>query len=142
LTLLKIVLGAAFAWAAAATVGAQDAGSAPPAAVYTEQQALRGREEYTTACAHCHSTDLLGDMRQEIPSLAEDDFFVRWNGRSAHDLYSMISTDMPMDKPGQLSTAAYLDILAYILQINRYPAGPAELRDAESLKPVILEKQQ
>jgi mono/diheme cytochrome c family protein len=133
---------AAVVWAAAVTVGgAQDAGPAPVTAVYTEGQALRGREAYTTACAHCHSSDLLGDVRLEIPSLAEDDFVVRWGNRTAAELLKMISTDMPADKPGQLTAAAYADILAYILQVNGFPAGATELRpDAASLDQLFLGK--
>lgn len=109
---------------------------------YTTEQAERGRNEYTTACAHCHRSDLLGDVRREIPSLVEDDFFVRWSGRTAGELFNMISKDMPADKPGRLETAAYADILAYILQTNGFPAGPTELRtDADRLAQIVIEKQ-
>jgi cytochrome c len=135
---------AALAWAATLEgIAAQDAGPAPaPEGVYTSEQADRGRNEYTTACAHCHSSDLLGDVRQEIPSLAADDFFVRWGGRTGGDLFRMISKDMPADRPGGLTTQAYVDILAYILQVNRYPAGVTELRAAgEQLGAIVFEKQ-
>lgn len=115
-----------------------------PASVgaYTSRQADRGRDEYTTACAHCHSSDLLGDVRQEIPSLAGDDFFVRWGDRTAADLFRMISKDMPADKPGGLTTQTYVDILAYVLQVNRYPVGAAELlADPARLDEIVIERQ-
>ena len=135
---------AALAWAATFEgIAAQDAGPASSAeGAYTSQQADRGRIEYTTACAHCHSSDLLGDVRQEIPSLAEDDFFVRWGGRTAGDLFRMISKDMPADRPGGLSANTYADILAYILRVNRYPAGATELNaDRAQLDAIVIEKQ-
>jgi len=131
-------------WAAAfQVIAAQDVEPAPSAeGAYTSQQADRGRNEYTTACAHCHSSDLLGDVRQEIPSLAGDDFFVRWGDRTAGDLFKMISKDMPADKPGGLATQTYIDILAYVLQVNRYPVGAAELRaDPARLDEIMIERQ-
>ena len=41
---------------------------------------------------------------------------------------------MPADQPASLSTNAYLDIVAYLLQANRIPAGSDEL----DLKPESL----
>jgi cytochrome c len=129
-------------WGVALRVGAaQEPRLTPPDGdgVYTSQQADRGRDEYTTGCAHCHSSDLLGDVRLEIPSLAEDDFFVRWGGRTAAELFKVIRTDMPADKPGKLTTQAYVDILAYILQVNRFPAGSNELRaDSTQLDEIVF----
>lgn len=130
-------------WAAALRVTAAQTVEPRSAGVYTPQQAERGREEYTTSCAYCHSSDLLGDVRQEVPSLAQEDFFLRWSGRTAHDLFKVISTDMPADKPGRLTAAAYVDIVAYILQTNGFPAGASELRaDADRLSAIVIEKQQ
>ena len=123
--------------------GAQSpAGPKTPSArdgIYTVRQAERGRDSYNTACAHCHISDLQGDVRKEIPSLAESDFFVRWANRSIGELFDLVSKDMPADKPGTLSQAQYADILAYILQVNKFPAGPAELpADAGRLKQIAV----
>ena len=129
--------------AAALRVTAAQTAEPRSTGVYTTQQADRGRNEYTTACAHCHASDLLGDLRQEIPSLAGDDFLLRWGGRSANELFKMISTDMPADKPGRLVTSTYADILAFILETNGFPAGARELRaDAGLLGAIVIEKQQ
>lgn len=129
-------------WAAALSVAAAQTTEPRSSGVYTAEQAERGRNEYTTACAHCHASDLLGDVRQEIPSLADEDFMVRWGGRPASDLFKMISTDMPADKPGRLAASAYVDILAYILQTNGFPAGASELRpDIGLLAAIVIEKQ-
>jgi mono/diheme cytochrome c family protein len=131
--------------AATASLAADQVGvPAAPAAkgVYTAAQAERGRNEYTTACAHCHSSDLLGDPRLEVPSLAEDDFFVRWSGRTVGELFHMISTDMPADRPGRLAKSAYADIVAYILRVNRFPEGMKELgADVTAMNDIVIEKQ-
>jgi len=110
------------------------------AGLYSKAQADRGAEEYRNACAHCHATDLLGDVRQEIPSLAESDFMVRWGGRPLGRLFAMIRTDMPADRPGQLPARAYGDILAYILEVNGFPAGTQDLpADEERLDAIAIE---
>jgi mono/diheme cytochrome c family protein len=127
----------------AGVVAAQSPSSSAPAAardgVYAATQAARGKDAYLASCAHCHATDLQGDVRQEIPSLAESDFFVRWANRSLGELFERISQDMPQDKPGTLQPRQYADILAYVLSVNGFPAGSLELpADAARLKQIEL----
>jgi hypothetical protein len=38
---------------------------------------------------------------------------------------------MPLGNPGSLKPAEYLEITAYLLQRNKYPAGPAPLTQAK-----------
>jgi hypothetical protein len=46
---------------------------------------------------------------------------------------------MPADRPGQLSPQVNADILAYILQYNRFPSGAAELpSDVAMLKNIVF----
>jgi len=133
---------AAFAIALGIAGGAVAQGPSGPTArdgVFTTAQADRGSEAYVNACAHCHASDLQGDVRKEIPSLAESDFFVRWSNRSLGELFDLVSKDMPADKPGSLSPRQAADILAYVLQVNKFPAGKAELPpDSAQLKPVLI----
>ena len=128
------------AWLTAGAVSAAQSPSPSRAArdgVYTAAQAERGSDVYATACAHCHASDLQGDVRKEIPSLAESDFFVRWANRSVGELFEMISKDMPADQPGSLTPRKSVDILAYILSTNGFPPGPAELpTDVTQLKAI------
>jgi cytochrome c len=124
---------------ASAQSPAPSSGATARDGVYTAAQADRGSEAYTTACAHCHATDLQGDIRKEIPGLTEADFFVRWENRSLAELFETISKDMPMDRPGTLSERQSIDILAYILQVNKFPSGARELSaDAARLKQVMV----
>jgi hypothetical protein len=47
---------------------------------------------------------------------------------------------MPADHPGTLSRPENADILAYILQVNKLPAGTRDLpSDAETLKRIRFE---
>jgi mono/diheme cytochrome c family protein len=102
--------------------------------VYNTDQAQRGTESYKQACASCHG-DTLGGSDQ-APALAGDDFISRWEEQLVSDLAERIRTSMPLDNPGSLSSAATTDIVAYILQVNNLPPGPAELTSdgAKTLK--------
>ncbi|HEY7391486.1 MAG TPA: cytochrome c [Bryobacteraceae bacterium] len=96
--------------------------------VYTGAQAARGAAAYQARCASCHDgADVDG------PPLTGDPFIDRWREDSLGSLYDFIKTSMPQDAPGKLDEAAYRDVLAYLLQANRYPSGSQELT-AESLR--------
>ena len=64
--------------------------------VYSETQAMRGRERYGAACASCHADDLLGGS---APALTGEAFMQRWNGSSVNDMMQTIRQTMPQDAP-------------------------------------------
>ncbi len=104
--------------------------------VYTDVQAGRGHAAYRTSCLTCHGETLEGSGAQN-PPLAGKEFTANWNGQPISELFDKIQSSMPADKPGTLSRAVNADILAYILQVNKLPAGRKELSaDAESLKQI------
>lgn len=106
--------------------------------VYTEAQAKRGGEAYTASCSSCHGESLEGEG--QAPSLSGPEFTGNWNKQVVDDLFEIIKSTMPGDKPGALSRAKNADILAYIFQVNGFPAGKNELpADAESLKKIRIE---
>lgn len=92
--------------------------------VYTSQQAQRGQLGYAAQCASCHRADLGGFSG---PPLKGDLFMDRWREFDLDVLFDLIKNTMPATNPGGLSEAAYLDILAYLLQANEIPAGIKEL---------------
>jgi hypothetical protein len=48
---------------------------------------------------------------------------------------------MPKDAPGSLSRQAYVDLVAFVLSKNGFPAGRTPLdRDPERLKRILIEK--
>ncbi|MCE2542920.1 MAG: c-type cytochrome, partial [Acidobacteria bacterium] len=92
---------------------------------YTADQADAGRAVYERECAECHQTNLQGSF--EAPPLAGESFLNFWGDLTASDLYDRISSSMPPEQPDSLGEAAYLDVVAYLLQANGAPAGSAPL---------------
>ena len=111
LLLFAIVFGAA-----AAFMSAQQA---PGGASFTAAQATSGRAAYDQNCASCHGP---AGRNGTAPALAGPDFG-GWTTRPVSDLISTIRTSMPSDRPGQLREEVYLDIVAYILQVNGRTPG-------------------
>ncbi len=85
--------------------------------VYTSAQALRGQKLVEANCAACHTA-----AEWSAPS-----FMNVWSGRPVDDLHDWIRQSMPLDSPGKLKESEYADIVAYMLSLNRAPAGQREL---------------
>jgi len=93
--------------------------------VYSEEQARRGGRVYRQTCASCHGDDLDGgDMG---PGLASSSFVQGWDGAPLSELMLFTRETMPQDNPSGLSVEQYIDVLAYILQANNFPAGDSDL---------------
>ena len=108
--------------------------------VYTEDQSKRGQPIYVEKCASCHSSDLTGG--ESAPPLAGGQFMSNWEGLSAGELFKRMKESMPQNKPGSLSGQDNADILAYMFQVNGFPAGKTELaRQPEALGNIKLESQ-
>ena len=104
---------------------AQDATRSVWDGVYTEEQSDRGHDLYARECASCHGDLLTGG--EQAPPLAGGEFLANWNGLSAGELFERIRKTMPMNKPGKLSREVNADILAFMLAMNKFPAGKTEL---------------
>jgi mono/diheme cytochrome c family protein len=107
--------------------------------VYTAQQAARGQMQYEYSCGRCHQQELQGDSSRDIPPLNDDGFLKYWNGRSVKELFDLTTKTMPADSPASLRASSYLDVLAYIFQMNQFPSGGDEL-DSERLDRIVIEK--
>jgi mono/diheme cytochrome c family protein len=106
--------------------------------VYSEDQSKRGGALYAKECASCHGTELTGG--ESAPALVGDGFLSNWNGTTVGDLFERIRKSMPQDDPGRLSRQQDADILAFVLNANRFPVGKAELeRETEVLKLIKIE---
>jgi mono/diheme cytochrome c family protein len=109
------------------------------AGVFTDAQAERGKTAYQDSCASCHGAALVA-RSDDAPSLTAPDFKDAWIGKSIGERYERVRSTMPQDGPGSLSNQAYVDIVAYILKFNGYPAGDQELKpDAATLQQIIIE---
>ena len=106
--------------------------------IYTEDQANRGKQLYADACASCHGPEMTGG--EMAPPLVGGDFQSDWNGLTVGDLFDRIRISMPQNAPGSLSGAQNADVLAFMLQANKFPNGQSELaRDAMMLKSIKFE---
>ena len=106
----------------ASTVLAQDATLG--AASYTQEQAQRGQVLYVQQCQQCHGAALEGV--DKAPPLAGPQFNSVWGGEPLGALFGRINT-MPPERPGSLSAAQGVDLLAYLLAYNGEPAGATPL---------------
>ena len=103
--------------------------------VYSEEQAGRGRTLYGKECASCHGSSLSGG--ETAPPLTGSAFMANWSGLSVGELFERIRLSMPEGRPGTLSRQQNADILAYMLSVNEFPAGKAELqKDTDRLKQI------
>jgi len=93
--------------------------------VYTDAQATRGAVAFDRECAGCHGPEGAGGSM--APALAGPTFAANYDGQSVGELFERNRTTMPVGKEGGLSAQQVADITAYMLQINRFPAGAAEL---------------
>ncbi len=106
--------------------------------VYTEAQARRGMEAYDAKCGSCHKPTLDGGA--EALPLRGQHFLETWRDDTLFALFNHMQTRMPrrpVGEPGTLPRATYVDIVAYILKVNEYPAGSQELTE-ESLGSIMV----
>ena len=76
---------------------------------------------------------------ENSPALAGDAFLEKWNGKTVDDLFELIRSTMPADSPGTLSRQQYVDIVAFMFEVNKFPAGKTELeRDSAHLKDIVI----
>jgi cytochrome c len=118
--------------------------------VYTADQARRGRDQYRKRCVLCHQANGQGrraapqipgeslerEGDKEAPPVAGAAFLAKWNGQTAKDLFEVLVGTMPVGGVGSLSPQEYTDVVAYLLEMNKFPAGSQELpagRDALAL---------
>jgi len=105
--------------------------------VYTKEQGRRGELASGGSCDSCHGEKLVGSDLG--PPLRGDDFLATWKGRNTAELFERIRSTMPTDSPGSLSGQRYLDIVAYILSANGFPAGESELPpDPAVLRSIVI----
>lgn len=81
--------------------------------LYTSEQADDGEDVYRRVCLECHTRTEFGDRP----------FLFAWDGSTVDQLYGYIAENMPDDAPGSLDDEDYAAVMAYILEMNGYPAG-------------------
>ncbi len=131
--LLVTMLAAGSALAVDATPGGKAAGDG----IFTADQSKRGEAIYNANCAMCHQPDLGG--KEPVPELAGDKFLSHWLNHPVSELFTRVSTTMPQGKPGSLTHAEYMDVIAFIIDANGFKSGSTELQpDSDALKTIMI----
>jgi mono/diheme cytochrome c family protein len=97
------------------------AGKTTLSGIYTAAQASKGENTYYTLCISCHPKGTYAGVG----------FKNNWNNRPLWDLWDWISNKMPKNDPGSLEPAEVVQVMAYILQQNKMPAGTSPLQPDE-----------
>jgi len=108
-----------------ASTHAQSPAAARPA-LYSAAQAKNGEAAYNRACASCHGRTLTGGS---APPLAGAAFARSWRDPriTLDDLFFVMRTTMPPRQSNALNADERVDVFAYILSVNGYPAGSSAL---------------
>jgi mono/diheme cytochrome c family protein len=106
--------------------------------VFSKEQAEKGAAAYKSACSECHGNDLAGDGF--APALTGAEFMGNWNDLSVGDLFERIRISMPPSNPGSVTPAQKADIVAHLMNANKFPAGTGQLEPkTEVLKLIKIE---
>jgi mono/diheme cytochrome c family protein len=89
--------------------------------VYTATQAARGDSLYKVNCVTCHGATLTGTDKGS--PLVGKDFSGDFDGSTVGDLFDQIENGMPPDNPKTIARNDVVDIVAYLLSQNQFPAG-------------------
>ena len=120
---------------AAATMYAQ--GQTTNDGIGTDAQVKRGADTYAMQCATCHDAQLAGSGT--APPLAGTDFMANWKDETVGSLFERIRATMPADNPGSLKRDQVAEIVAFILNFNKFPLAQKDLpSDSDSLKAIKI----
>jgi S-disulfanyl-L-cysteine oxidoreductase SoxD len=107
--------------------------------VYTAEQAQQGKAIYQTRCGMCHGNSLEG-QGQNSP-LKGTKFLNNWIGQTMADLFMKTIVMMPATNPGTLTPKETAEVIAYMLNANKFPPGKVELpSDPQSLEMIHIVK--
>ena len=107
---------------------------------YSAAQADRGKSVYEQNCTTCHGASLRGGANEfAAPPIAGPFFLEKWSGRPVGELFRYASDSMPPDR--RLAPEAYVDVMAYLLQVWKYPAGDTELSADSPIMKRPIERQ-
>lgn len=108
---------------------------------FTSSQASSGAKQFSQSCAQCHGAHLEGGVG---PALTGPNFqtLSKKVGAKVGDIFTYMTTNMPMNNPASLSHEQYVSIMSYILSQNGYKPGKAALtfQNALTSKAPIIKK--
>ena len=125
------LVGAASTLVLAVALNASQATKSVNDGVYSADQAARGDAAFKSKCSGCHY----------ISQFSGDDLYKEWAGKPLSELFSLMRETMPEDNPGTLDAQTYADVIAYFLQVNKFPAASTDLVGTdEVMRGIMMEK--
>jgi len=100
--------------------------------VYAKPQADGAKAQFEKICASCHGFTVAAKKKPEDKPLGDEPFFEQWTGRPLSELITTIVLTMPNDGSAVVTEAETIDLVAYILQQNGFPAGTAPLTKTDA----------
>ena len=123
-----ILLAGVLAVASMGVVAARTQGATTNDGVYTAEQAAKGKELYGQVCESCHNPG----------KFAGAEFARAYGSKPLSEIDAGMS-EMPMDNPGSLKREDVATLIAYFLEMNKYPAGQKALSgEADDLKAIMV----
>ncbi len=113
--------------------------AAPAKVSFSADQSKRGKERYTATCEDCHGADLRGGLNGG-PPIRGSMFLKDFGGGPASNLFLFMSTMMPPEDPGRFSDSVYVDIMAYVLEMNGFEPGAPLPTKVDALDKIVLDK--
>ena len=95
----------------------------PTEGVFSDAQATRGEDAYTSRCAQCHGDDLIA-KEAESPSLTGLSFKT-WVGKTLADASRLFAPRCRQTSPGSLDDQTSIDVVTFILEVQRISGGLA-----------------
>ena len=87
--------------------------------LFTNSEADQGRTVFEHHCAACHGEDLRGKIG---PALIGPSLGSAGDHTTISIMFNVIAFEMPAGDPASLTRPNYVDVMAYILERNGYPA--------------------
>src|SRR4029434_10016818 len=81
--------------------------------IFTDEQAERGKANFTQSCVRCHGADLAG---LTAPSLNGNRFIGAWENENLYKLFVKVRDTMPPNFGTILPDEAKLDVITFILR--------------------------
>jgi len=95
--------------------------------IYTKPQADGAKAQFDKVCAECHPFTVAARKKIKDIPLGDEPFFDNWEGRALSEIVTTIVLTMPNDGSAVVSDEEAVDLVAYILQQNGFPAGSTPL---------------
>ena len=100
--------------------------------IYTKAQADGAKAQFDKICADCHPFTVAAKKKPKDLPLGDEPFLDAWTGRPLAELVNVIVLTMPNDGSAVVSENEAVDLVAYMLQQNGYPAGSKPLTKASA----------